>query len=262
MKNKLVSNVHIIIKSTKKTIAFSIFLGLSSNLWAQEAIIIEGAVPNVAAKQEILNKMYASYGRENVVDKIQVRMVTAPAGWSSTVSNAITDDLKKVKQGQLTIRGTQLDLAGKVTNVHDIQPMSARLQTLVPAYKVNTNLSVNAAEQQIIDAALKNRIIEFESGSAVLAPSGIQILNEMSVALNKVTGKKVKIIGHTDSSGDAAKNLSLSQERAAAVKSYLVNKSIAADSMSIEGLGSNKPVADNTTAEGRKKNRRIEFEVL
>lgn len=254
--------MHIVLKNTKKTCLPALLLSISCTLWAQEPIIIEGAVPNAAAKQEILNKMYASYGRENVVDKIQVRMVTAPAGWSSTVSNAITDDLKKVRQGKLTIRGTQLDLTGKVTNADDIQPMSARLQTLVPAYKVNANLSVNAAEQHIIDAALKNRIIEFESGSAVLAPSGIQILNEMSIALNKVGAKKVKIIGHTDSSGDAAKNLNLSQERAAAVKSYLVSKSISADRMSIEGLGSNKPVADNTTPEGRKKNRRIEFEVL
>jgi len=127
---------------------------------------------------------------------------------------------------------------------------------------LNAQLSVNQAEQQIIDEALKNRIIEFESGSAVLAASGTQILDEMAVALNKVGGKKVKIIGHTDSSGDAAKNLVLSKERAVAVKNYLINKSIAAERLSVEGLGSNKPVADNATADGRKKNRRIEFDVI
>lgn len=71
-----------------------------------------------------------------------------------------------------------------------------------------------------------------------------------------------KIIGHTDSSGDAAKNLALSKERAVAVKNYLINKSIAVERLSVEGLGSNKPVADNATADGRKKNRRIEFDVI
>lgn len=237
-------------------------LGISFLVVAQEPIIVEGAVPNEMAKQEILNKLYTTYGRENVVDKIQVKMVSAPSGWSSNVSSAINDDLKKVKQGSLTVRGTQVNLTGKVTNLNDIQPATQRLQSLVPNYKVNAQLSVNAAEQQIIDATLKNRIIEFESGSTVLATSGTQILDEMAVALNKVGGKKVKIIGHTDSSGDPAKNLSLSQERAIAVKNYLVGKNINADSMSTEGLGPNKPVADNTTPEGRKKNRRIEFEVL
>ena len=246
-----------------KQVFFSISMMMCSYSYAQQAIVIEGAVPNETVKQEILNKAYATYGRANIVDKIQVRMVSAPAGWSNQVSNVITEDLKKIQQGQLSIRGTQLNLTGKVSNQDEVQLTSSKMQSLVPAnFKVNTRLSVNTAEQHIIDAALKNRIIEFESGSAVLAPSGMQILNEMAVALNKVGGKKVKISGHTDSSGDGAKNLVLSQERAAAVKKYLVSKSIAAESMSTEGLGSNKPVADNATAEGRKKNRRIEFEVL
>lgn len=99
------------------------------------------------------------------------------------------------------------------------------MQSLLPAdYKLNAQLSVNTTEQQLIDATLKNRIVEFESGSAVLAPSGVQILDEMIVALQKVNAKKIKIIGHTDSSGDANKNLSLSQERARAVKNYLISK--------------------------------------
>ena len=169
----------------------------------------------------------------------------------------------KVKQGKLSIRSTQLELIGKVSNQSDIPQTTANLQNLVQApYRLNIRLTVNQAEQKILDDTLKNRIIEFESGSVILAESGTKILDEMAVALSKVTGKKVKIIGHTDSSGDAAKNLTLSHERAAAVKNYLIGKNIPIKSLSIEGLGSNKPVADNTTSEGRKKNRRIEFEVL
>ena len=228
-----------------------------------EPIVVEGAVPNEASKQAILNKMYAVYGTDQVVDKIQVRAVSAPNGWSDSVSEVITEDLKKVKQGKLSIRGTQVELAGKMSNQNDIQPTTVSFQNLVQApYRLNTQLTVNQAEQKIIDEALKNRIIEFESSSAILAESGIKILDEMAVALNKVAGKKVKVIGHTDSSGNPAKNLTLSQERAAAVKNYLIGKNIPTDRLSVEGLGSNKPVADNTTAEGRKKNRRIEFEVL
>lgn len=228
-----------------------------------EPIVVEGAVPNETSKQAILNKIYAVYSTNQVVDKIQVRAVSAPNGWSDSVSKVITEDLKKVKQGKLSVRGTQVELAGKMSNQNDIHPTTVNFQNLVQApYRLNTQLTVNQAEQKIIDEALKNRIIEFESGSAILAESGIQILDEMAVALNKVAGKKVKVIGHTDSSGNPAKNLTLSQERAAAVKNYLIGKNIPTDRLSVEGLGSNKPIADNTTAEGRKKNRRIEFEVL
>lgn len=226
-------------------------------------IVVEGVVPNDASKQAILVKMQSVYGADQVVDKIQVRPVAAPNGWSDSVTRVITPDLKKISQGQLRVRGTQVELTGKMADPNQIQPTTSSFQALVQQpYRFNAQLSVNQAEQKIIDDALKNRIIEFESGSAILTAAGQQILDEMAVALNKVGGKKVKIIGHTDSSGDATKNTILSQQRAAAVQSYLVSKSIAADRLSTEGKGSSQPVADNATAEGRRKNRRIEFEVL
>ena len=239
-------------------------LGLSTSfiIFAQP-ILIEGAVPNEKIKAEILAKAYSIYGQQNVVDQIQVRQVTTPSDWINTVTKVINDDLKKVKQGNLTVNGTEIKLTGKLSNPEDIQTTQIRFQSLTPvSFRLNTQLSLNQVEQQIIDAALKNRIIEFESGSAILAASGVQILDEMAVALKRVGGKKVKILGHTDSSGDADKNIILSQQRADAVKTYLIHKNIPAESLSTEGLGSNKPVADNTTVEGRKKNRRIEFEVL
>lgn len=239
-------------------------LGLSTSfmIFAQP-ILIEGAVPNEKIKAEILAKAYSIYGQQNVVDQIQVRQVTTPSNWINTVTKVINDDLKKVKQGNLTVNGTEIKLTGKLSNPEDLQTTQVKFQSLTPVnFRLNTQLSLNQAEQQIIDTALKNRIIEFESGSAILAASGVRILDEMAVVLKRVRGKKVKILGHTDSSGDADKNIILSQQRADAVKTYLIHKNISAESLSTEGLGSNKPVADNTTVEGRKKNRRIEFEVL
>ncbi|MDR6630015.1 OOP family OmpA-OmpF porin [Acinetobacter lwoffii] len=228
-----------------------------------QPVIAEGTVPNNSSKQAILAKLYSTYGQENVVDRIQIRQVVAPTDWSNIVSNVINEDLKKVKQGTLTVKGSDIQLTGKVSNSYEIQDTTETFKGLTPAnYRLNAQLSVNQTEQKIIDAALKNRIIEFESGSSVLATSGIQILDEMVSALNKVSGKKIRIIGHTDSSGDTNKNLMLSQQRAEAVKAYLIAKNIPSHLLSTEGLGSSKPVAENRTAEGRKKNRRIEFEVL
>lgn len=239
-----------------------IVLGQSNNVVAAP-IVVEGAVPNEASKQAILLKIQSIYGADQVVDKIQVRPVSAPNGWSDSVSRVITPDLKKISQGQLRVRGTQVELTGKMSDSSQIQPTTSTFQSLVQQpYRLTAQLSVNQAEQKIIDDALKNRIIEFESGSAILTDTGNKILDEMVVALTKVGAKKVKIIGHTDSSGDANKNTVLSQERATAVQNYLVSKSISVDRLSTAGKGSSQPVADNSTTEGRKKNRRIEFEVL
>ncbi|MCH7336116.1 OmpA family protein [Acinetobacter sp. NIPH 2699] len=239
-------------------------LGLGLSSWAIAApIVVEGVVPNEASKQAILVKMQSVYGADQVVDKIQVRSVAAPNGWSDSVTRVITPDLKKVKQGQLRVQGTQIELTGKMTNPNDIEPTTTNFQSLVQQpYRFNAQLSVNQAEQKIIDDALKDRIIEFESGSSILTEAGKRILDEMAIALNKVGGKQVKIIGHTDSSGDANKNTLLSQERAVAVQNYLVAKNIATDRLSTDGKGSSQPIADNATADGRRKNRRIEFEVL
>lgn len=253
-------NINTRLKICKLLLGFT--LVFSAKVWA-EPIVVEGVVPNEASKKAILDKMHSLYGANQVVDKIQIKAVSMPNGWNESVTNMLIPELKKVKQGKLSVRGTQIELNGKITNANEIQTTTDLFQSLVIApYRLNAQLSVNTAEQKIIDDALKNRIIEFESGSAVLAVSGTQILDEMALALNKVGGKKVRIIGHTDSSGDAAKNLILSKERAIAVKNYLVTKRIAEDRLSIEGLGANEPVADNSTADGRKKNRRIEFEVI
>lgn len=250
-----------IIRKKIKILILLTLVSLSSLVLA-EPIVVEGVVPNESSKQAILAKMYSVYGSDQVIDKIKVKPVSAPNGWSDSVTKIITADLKKVKQGKLSVRGTEVELMGKMLNQNDIQPTTANFQNMIQIpYRLNIQLSVNQAEQQIIDDALKNRIIEFESGSVILAASGTKILDEMAVALNKVAGKKVKIIGHTDSSGSPAKNLILSQERAATVKKYLTEKNVPTDYLTVEGLGSTQPVADNTTIDGRKKNRRIEFEV-
>ena len=69
----------------------------------------------------------------------------------------------------------------------------------------------------------------------------------------------MQIEGNTDNVGDDNKNLKLSQDRAAAVKKYLVNKGIAEDRLTAIGFGETRPIADNKTAAGRSKNRRVDL---
>ncbi len=72
----------------------------------------------------------------------------------------------------------------------------------------------------------------------------------------------VEISGHTDNVGSPKRNLTLSRQRAQAIKAYLVRKKVPARNMVVRGAGDKEPVADNSTEVGREQNRRIEFKVL
>jgi OOP family OmpA-OmpF porin len=102
----------------------------------------------------------------------------------------------------------------------------------------------------------------FDFDKAVLKPEGKAKLDDL---VDKVKGINLEVIiavGHTDSVGTDAYNQKLSVRRAEAVKAYLVSKGIEKNRVYTEGKGEKQPVADNKTAEGRAKNRRVEIEVV
>ena len=102
----------------------------------------------------------------------------------------------------------------------------------------------------------------FDFDKSVLKPEGKAKLDDL---VGKVKGVNLEVIiavGHTDSIGSEAYNQKLSVRRAEAVKAYLVSKGIEKNRVYTEGKGKKQPVADNKTAEGRAKNRRVEIEVV
>jgi len=104
--------------------------------------------------------------------------------------------------------------------------------------------------------------IVFENNSAVLKPESDAAITQLKQYLDdtpRVT--KLRIEGHTDNSGNPQANETLSGQRALAVKTALVAKGIKAERLLAVGFGQNKPIADNTTEEGKSKNRRTEFHV-
>lgn len=104
--------------------------------------------------------------------------------------------------------------------------------------------------------------IVFTGTTVTLMTKSNASLNNIVKILNENPDLKAKIEGHTDNAGDDAKNMTLSTNRAEAVKTYLVNKGISADRITTEGFGETMPIADNTTAAGRTKNRRVEIKLM
>ena len=226
-------------------------------------IVVTGTVADEASKAALLARLRAVYGNDRVVDQLAVGSVAAPANWNDYLGRLIGPKLKTISRGQLKVDGTTVSLRGDVASEAQRQQIAADIAaSLNPTYTVNNGLRVAASEQGVLDAALANRIIEFESGKAALTPSGMAILDQMSDALKKLAGVKVEVIGHTDNAGSRAGNLSLSQARAEAVKNYIVARGINAELIAVSGEGPDRPVADNRTIEGRARNRRIEFKVV
>jgi OOP family OmpA-OmpF porin len=104
--------------------------------------------------------------------------------------------------------------------------------------------------------------VNFDVDKATIRPEGFPILEHAYTVLKDNPSVNVEIQGHTDSDASDTYNQKLSQKRAEAVKAYLVKRGIEASRMTTVGFGESKPIADNNTAEGKAKNRRIEFKVL
>ena len=118
------------------------------------------------------------------------------------------------------------------------------------------------ALQADLDDLIVGKVVEFEVTSAVITPVGTALLDEIVVALTQFPDVPIEIAGHADAQGDAEENLELSTRRAEAVLVYLVANGLDAERFVVVGYGETQPIADNSTAEGRARNRRIEFIAL
>ncbi|HPF25547.1 MAG TPA: OmpA family protein [Steroidobacteraceae bacterium] len=103
--------------------------------------------------------------------------------------------------------------------------------------------------------------LNFDSGTARLDTASARTLDDVGNVLGAFPAAQVELQGHTDSSGDADQNRTLSQERAAAVRSALIERGIAAERLTARGFGADNPRSSNDTPEGRAENRRTEIVV-
>jgi outer membrane protein OmpA-like peptidoglycan-associated protein/uncharacterized protein YidB (DUF937 family) len=109
---------------------------------------------------------------------------------------------------------------------------------------------------------LSQKVLNFRTGSAELPAGSGPMLQEAADKLKTLpAGARIEIAGHTDNTGNADANVTLSQRRADAVRDALVQDGVSADALTARGYGQTRPIASNDTEDGRYRNRRIEFTV-
>ena len=241
-----------------------------------------GVVPDQDAKTSITDALNAVFGAGKVKSDIGVDKNATTAPWLGAFRAAL--DAIKGSNVDAIFQGDKINVGG--ANMED----SAR-DKVIAALKdaVGAGVTVGALSDKTAAAvavandrattelaslqsgfgvkdllfALNASVVNFASDSAEVPESAAPFLSTAAVALKQLkAGNVLEVAGYTDNTGDAALNLALSQKRAEAVREALIKYGADPDMLVAKGYGEADPIATNDTAEGRLKNRRIEYHVV
>ena len=230
-------------------------------------VVLRGILASEAQRESVVQSAAEIFGGDRIEDRLAVDSERA-APWQASVALLVGRLRPAWTGGRLRIEDGRLEISGQVLGAGELAGLLDRLKSAGGSLSVVDRLAETAPPpiadvQQDLDVYLSDRTIEFESGSATLTPQGTQILDEVARILYRSPNTAIKIAGHTDTQGEAAFNLDLSKRRAEAVVNYLEQRwRLDRQRLTAEGYGENRPIADNSTSEGRARNRRIEIHLL
>lgn len=235
-----------------------------------DVLTMTGQVHDVAAEVAIETYALAMFGAGRMQSALRVADQPPPRGWQGAAMHAI-EILKSTRQGDVRLAGYRMSVDLTVTDPAEARLLHANSLEALAGYELETRIKV--AARDVFDAipmptprcvSSLNEInmrapLDFDAGSAVLAKSSTDVLDELASFFRRCAGAEVEIGGHTDARGSEGLNARLSQARAEAVLEALAIRGVPQSSLIAKGYGESKPVADNATEDGRARNRRIEF---
>lgn len=247
-------------------------------------ITVEGVVDSETTKSSIVDALNQAYGAANVTANISVDPNAKVPGWLAGLAGFLPSFT--ADGATLSFEGNKVDLSGNLADA-DKAGLLDKLKAAFGGFNFgglsgDAASAVSAVAERSVDAAnaaldklsgspsnaddlikaLNLIPINFETASARITVDSASILEKAAAAIRAApAGTKIEVGGHTDSDGNEAANQNLSEARAAAVVTRLGELGVAAGTLSSKGYGEGSPIADNATAEGKAKNRRIEFKV-
>ncbi|MCD8520995.1 MAG: OmpA family protein [Saccharospirillaceae bacterium] len=227
----------------------------SRNFFARAEINVNDIVSESFEHLMFMGKIGYAFGSRSSYKPQQAAVVT-------TVSDSDNDgvsDSQDLCPG--TVTNTAVNELGCAVTAASPEPaVEEKAEEVIDCNKVSAEMARSVPECAVFQGRLNN--IVFKSGSSELTAPSEATLADIAAQLQRYPATQVSIAAYTDSSGNEALNLQLSKDRAEAVRRFLMGHGIASDRLSAEGYGEANPVADNSTREGRAKNRRVEFSVV
>ena len=240
-----------------------------------------GVVADEKTRGSILTSLKNVFGEGNISGNIALDPNAGPATWLDKLELAL--EKFKIPGVEALFEGNSISVGGLLPKA-DLDAIKASLQSIfgtgytVGALSDDASAWFRAAKDKTLAAlsglkpgftgadlvsALNLSIINFDTGSAAISAESRDLLAKAALVMKQLpAGTVIEISGHTDSTGDPAANLTLSQQRAEAVRITLIDLGVPADMLKAKGYGDTQPVASNDTAEGRFQNRRISYAVV
>jgi OOP family OmpA-OmpF porin len=245
--------------------------------WAGGAATIVGEISNDANRTAFLTTLDELFAGGVTADEFTIKEgAPSERDWLSAILGLIQIGADTLPEGKLFISasGRLVQMNGEYETRQERADAQDDIEALVSGttFSFQSGLSIPEPPaftiedvedlQESIDDLIEGKVVEFELNSDVLTPVGIALLDEILEALDQFPNVPIEIGGHTDNQGDALENLDLSERRAQAALDYFIEKGQDADRFVVWGYGETEPIASNDTAEGRARNRRIEFKAL
>ncbi len=234
-------------------------------------ISMTGFVASEADANALRTGLNNLFGANGFNDDLTISDSVASASW---IDDALTvaSEVRDIPDFGINIRSGQMRLSGNVNDRETGRDLAIAATEIAGGqlgvlnnFSVNDVIITDSNEDlmaqsllQELDALPTGNIL-FNKNSTTLTDDAKDVLQDVAAAILGYSDLVVEIAGHTDTTGDAVRNLSLSQQRAAAVRDYLVEIEVPANRLSPIGYGETAPIRDNETDEGRAANRRIEF---
>lgn len=220
-------------------------LASTQNKLAESQRYAESTAAELKKQQDALDAQ-----EKELADKAAKLEAARKAGELSEAQLREQNEAIKAQQMQLAKKTEELD-AEKKARAEAEKRLADAMNRLSEIAKIDTS-----AKETII--TLGGEVV-FKTGKSDLRPSAREKLNQVADVLLENKGKSIQVVGHTDSQGKAAFNQKLSEDRANSVRTYLVERGVAADRITAIGKGQDSPVASNDDATGRTENRRVEI---